>query len=153
MKSLLLDEYWCEPADFSALACLLKLSPVLEKLTLQLYSRVYNFECYCCVVETTKRNIIVVCGLIWAKSLHLLQGPEHEVEIKLSCKPLEMSAAISQRLKTVEVKSQVYDERVRNVLTFLSKLNICKLTYIISVTFSLFLQYGSKLYEWKCLDL
>ncbi|EES08163.3 hypothetical protein SORBI_3005G073800 [Sorghum bicolor] len=28
LKYLLLDEYWCEPADFSALACLLKLSPV-----------------------------------------------------------------------------------------------------------------------------
>ncbi|CAD6254350.1 unnamed protein product [Miscanthus lutarioriparius] len=90
LKSLLLDEYWCEPADFSALACLLKLSPVLEKLTLQLYSK----------------------------------GPEHNVEIKLSCKPLEMSAAISQHLKTVEVRCEVYDERVRNVLTFLSKLNI-----------------------------
>ncbi|CAD6257723.1 unnamed protein product [Miscanthus lutarioriparius] len=90
LKSLLINEYWCEPPDFSALACLLKLSPVLEKLTLQLYS----------------------------------EGPEHEVEIKLSCKPLEMSAAISQHLKAVEVKCQVYDERVRNVLTFLSKLDI-----------------------------
>lgn len=92
LKSLLLDEYWCQPADdFSALACLLKLSPVLEKLTLQLYSK----------------------------------GPKHKVEIKLSCKPLDMSAAISQHLKTLEVKCEVYDERVHNVLTFLSKqLNI-----------------------------
>ena len=73
-----------------------------------------------------------------AKLLHLLQGPKHKVEIKLSCKPLEMSAAISQHLKAVEVKCQVYDERVRNVLTFLSKLDICKLTYIITVTFSYF---------------
>jgi hypothetical protein len=75
------------------------------------------------------------------------------VEIKLSCKPLEMSAAISQHLKVLEVKCEVYDDRVHNVLTFLSKqLNICKLTDI-TVTFSLFLQYASKLYEWKCLDL
>ena len=88
-----------------------------------------------------------------AKSLHLLQGPKHKVEIKLSCKPMEISAEISRHLKTLEVKCEVYDERISNVLTFLSeKLNICKLTDI-TVTFSLFLQYGSKLYEWKCLDL
>jgi hypothetical protein len=73
------------------------------------------------------RIIIVACGLILTKkSLHLLQGPEHDVEIKLSCKPLEISAAISQHLKTVEVRCEVYDETVRNVLMFLSKLNICK---------------------------
>ncbi|XP_066342798.1 F-box/LRR-repeat protein At5g02910-like isoform X2 [Miscanthus floridulus] len=90
LKSLLLDEYWCEPADFSALACL-KLSPVLEKLTLQLYSK----------------------------------GPKHKVEIKLGCKPLEMSAAISQHFKMLEIKCEVYDDRVHNVLMFLSKqLNI-----------------------------
>jgi hypothetical protein len=45
----------------------------------------------------------------------------------------------------------VYDERVCNILTFLSKFNICKLTDI-TVHVSLFLQYGSKLYDWKCLD-
>ncbi|KAG0529159.1 hypothetical protein BDA96_05G074200 [Sorghum bicolor] len=91
LKSLLVDEYWCQPADFSALACLLKLSLVLEKLTLQIYS----------------------------------EGHEHKVEIKLSCKPLEMSTAISQHLKTLEVKCEVYDERINKLLTFLSKqLNI-----------------------------
>ncbi|OQU83084.1 hypothetical protein SORBI_3005G073600, partial [Sorghum bicolor] len=91
LKSLLVDEYWCQPADFSALACLLKLSPVLEKLTLQIYS----------------------------------EGPEHKVQIKLSCNPLEMSTAISQHLKTLEVKCEVYDERINKLLTFLSKqLNI-----------------------------
>jgi len=62
-----------------------------------------------------------------------------------------MSAAISQHLKTIEVKCKVYDERVCNILTFLSKFNICKLTDI-TVHVSLFLQYGSKLYDWKCLD-
>ncbi|CAD6343202.1 unnamed protein product [Miscanthus lutarioriparius] len=104
LKSLLVDEYWCQPADFSALACLLKLSPVLEKLTLQLYSK----------------------------------GPKHKVEIKLSCKPMEISAEISRHFKTLEVKCEVYDERISNVLTFLSeKLNIL----------------WFQLYEWKCLDL
>ncbi|CAN6374557.1 unnamed protein product [Urochloa humidicola] len=38
LKTLLLNEYWCEPPDFSALVSLLEHSPVLEKLTLQLYS-------------------------------------------------------------------------------------------------------------------
>ncbi|CAN6269317.1 unnamed protein product [Urochloa humidicola] len=38
LKSLLLNEYWCEPTDYCALACILEHSPVLEKLTLQLFS-------------------------------------------------------------------------------------------------------------------
>ncbi|CAN6362543.1 unnamed protein product [Urochloa humidicola] len=71
LRTLLLNEYWCEPPDFSALASLLEHSPVLEKLTLQLYS----------------------------------EGPKHNVEIKLSCKPMEKSAAISEHLSTVEIKS------------------------------------------------
>ncbi|CAO2152913.1 unnamed protein product [Urochloa humidicola] len=36
LKTLLLDDYWCVPDDFRALACILEHSPVLEKLTLQL---------------------------------------------------------------------------------------------------------------------
>ncbi|CAL4981959.1 unnamed protein product [Urochloa decumbens] len=90
LKTLLLNEYWCEPPDFSALASLLEHSPVLEKLTLQLYS----------------------------------EGPKHNVEIKLSCKPMEKSAAISEHLSTVEIKCEALDERVSNVLKFLGKLNI-----------------------------
>ncbi|CAL4989070.1 unnamed protein product [Urochloa decumbens] len=90
LKTLLLNEYWCEPPDFSALASLLEHSPVLEKLTLQLYS----------------------------------EGPKHNVEIKLSCKPMEKSAAISEHLSTVEIKCEALDERVFNVLKFLGKLNI-----------------------------
>uniref|UniRef100_A0A453N1D5 FBD domain-containing protein n=1 Tax=Aegilops tauschii subsp. strangulata TaxID=200361 RepID=A0A453N1D5_AEGTS len=36
---LLLNEYWCEAPDLDPLACILKNSPVLEKLTLQLFSK------------------------------------------------------------------------------------------------------------------
>ncbi|CAL4994413.1 unnamed protein product [Urochloa decumbens] len=90
LKTLLLNEYWCEPPDFSALASILEHSPVLEKLTLQLYS----------------------------------EGRKHNVEIKLSCKPMEKSAAISEHLSVVEIKSEALDERVSNVLKFLGKLNI-----------------------------
>ncbi|KAG2624465.1 hypothetical protein PVAP13_3KG131700 [Panicum virgatum] len=38
LKNLLLDDHWCVAPDFSALNCILKHSPVLEKLTLQLFS-------------------------------------------------------------------------------------------------------------------
>ncbi|TVU04616.1 hypothetical protein EJB05_47739, partial [Eragrostis curvula] len=38
LKTLLLNGYWCVPDDFSALACMLEHSPVLEKLTLELFS-------------------------------------------------------------------------------------------------------------------
>jgi hypothetical protein len=40
LKTLLLNEYWCEPPVLDPLACILKNSPVLEKLTLQLFSEV-----------------------------------------------------------------------------------------------------------------
>jgi hypothetical protein len=37
LKTLLLNEYWCMGPDLDPLACILKNSPVLEKLTLQLF--------------------------------------------------------------------------------------------------------------------
>ncbi|CAO2141078.1 unnamed protein product [Urochloa humidicola] len=36
LKTLLLNDYWCVPGDFRALACILEHSPALEKLTFQL---------------------------------------------------------------------------------------------------------------------
>ncbi|EMS48173.1 hypothetical protein TRIUR3_06307 [Triticum urartu] len=39
LKTLLLNEYWCEAPDLDPLACIMKNSPVLEKLTLQLFSK------------------------------------------------------------------------------------------------------------------
>uniref|UniRef100_A0ACD5Z9T3 Uncharacterized protein n=1 Tax=Avena sativa TaxID=4498 RepID=A0ACD5Z9T3_AVESA len=39
LKTLLLNEYWCKAPDLNPLACILKNSPVLEKLTLQLFSK------------------------------------------------------------------------------------------------------------------
>uniref|UniRef100_A0A453N104 Uncharacterized protein n=1 Tax=Aegilops tauschii subsp. strangulata TaxID=200361 RepID=A0A453N104_AEGTS len=42
LKTLLLNEYWCEAPDLDPLACILQNSPVLEKLTLQLFSKVYK---------------------------------------------------------------------------------------------------------------
>ncbi|KAL6658564.1 hypothetical protein ACP70R_004150 [Stipagrostis hirtigluma subsp. patula] len=39
LKTVLLNEYWCVPADFSALACILEHSPVLAKLTFQLFCK------------------------------------------------------------------------------------------------------------------
>ncbi|KAK3157115.1 hypothetical protein QOZ80_2AG0116370 [Eleusine coracana subsp. coracana] len=39
LKTLLLNEYWCVPDDFSALECILQHCPVLEELTFQLFSK------------------------------------------------------------------------------------------------------------------
>uniref|UniRef100_A0ACD5Z324 Uncharacterized protein n=1 Tax=Avena sativa TaxID=4498 RepID=A0ACD5Z324_AVESA len=44
LKTLLLNEYWCEAPDLDPLACVLKDSPVLEKLTLQLFSKGPNHK-------------------------------------------------------------------------------------------------------------
>ncbi|KAG2560904.1 hypothetical protein PVAP13_8KG096500 [Panicum virgatum] len=93
LKTLLLNEYWCVPDDFSALTCILEHSPVLEKLTLQLFC----------------------------------EGPKSNVHMKGSPDPKERSNAISEHLKVVEVKCEVVDDRVINILKFLNKLAICKL--------------------------
>uniref|UniRef100_A0A453N1H7 Uncharacterized protein n=1 Tax=Aegilops tauschii subsp. strangulata TaxID=200361 RepID=A0A453N1H7_AEGTS len=44
LKTLLLNEYWCEAPGLDPLACILKNSPVLEKLTLQLFSKGPNHK-------------------------------------------------------------------------------------------------------------
>nr|XP_051212625.1 F-box/FBD/LRR-repeat protein At5g22700-like [Lolium perenne] len=44
LKTLLLNEYWYEAPDLDPLACILKNSPVLEKLTLQLFSEGPNHK-------------------------------------------------------------------------------------------------------------
>ncbi|CAL4989016.1 unnamed protein product [Urochloa decumbens] len=90
LKTLVINDYWCHPAVFSALACLLKNSPILERITIQVHSK----------------------------------GPKHNLEIKLSCKPMEISAAVSEHLKIVGIKCKAFDEKVHNVLNFLGKLNI-----------------------------
>jgi len=93
LKSLLLNDFWCVPPDFHALTCMLKHSPVLQKLTLQ-----------------------------------LSEGPQHKLGIKGRRNPSEISAAISGNLKIVEVKCEVVDERVFQILKFLATLGIRKLT-------------------------
>uniref|UniRef100_A0ACD5Z7U5 Uncharacterized protein n=1 Tax=Avena sativa TaxID=4498 RepID=A0ACD5Z7U5_AVESA len=90
LKTLLLNEYWCDAPDVDPLACILKNSPVLEKLTLQLFS--------------------------W--------GPHHKVEMKGTYSPVEGTTAISKHLNIVEVKCNVVDERVVEVLKFLCAFNI-----------------------------
>ncbi|CAM0874785.1 unnamed protein product [Alopecurus aequalis] len=44
LKTLLLNVYWCVGPDFDALTCILKHSPVLEKLTLQLVSEEHTHK-------------------------------------------------------------------------------------------------------------
>uniref|UniRef100_A0A0E0BH16 FBD domain-containing protein n=1 Tax=Oryza glumipatula TaxID=40148 RepID=A0A0E0BH16_9ORYZ len=78
VKTSILNEYWCVPADFIALACILEHSPILEKLVLQLFS----------------------------------MGPKHKVEMNGNRYPSDVSAAVLEHLKTVEVKCEVVDERV-----------------------------------------
>ncbi|TVU26104.1 hypothetical protein EJB05_28636, partial [Eragrostis curvula] len=99
LKTLLLNEYWCVPADFSALAYMLEHSPILEKLTLQLFCK----------------------------------GPKSKVEMKGVPDPTGKSAAMSEQLKIVEVKCEVVDDRVLDVLKFLDKLGIY--TYRTTTTF------------------
>ncbi|CAL4993958.1 unnamed protein product [Urochloa decumbens] len=54
--------------------------------------------------------------------------PEHEVEIKGSVSPMEGSAAILKHLRIVEIKCEGVNEKILNVLIFLSAFNIRKPT-------------------------
>uniref|UniRef100_A0A0A9ERT3 Uncharacterized protein n=1 Tax=Arundo donax TaxID=35708 RepID=A0A0A9ERT3_ARUDO len=65
--------------------------------------------------------------LAWKKmffSTCSLQGPKHKIEMKGSFSPMERSAAIAEHLKRVEVKCEVVDERVLEVLKFLCAFSI-----------------------------
>ncbi|CAN6374728.1 unnamed protein product [Urochloa humidicola] len=59
-----------------------------------------------------------LCLLLFSK------GPKHNVEMKGSFSPKELPSTISAHLKRVDVKCERVDERVVEVLRFLSKLNI-----------------------------
>ncbi|WVZ53634.1 hypothetical protein U9M48_004547 [Paspalum notatum var. saurae] len=91
LKTLLLNDYWCVAPDFHELNCILKHSPVLERLTVHLFST----------------------------------GPKHKLRIRGSWNPAEISAAISDHLKIVEVKCEVIDNGVVKLLKFISTFNIC----------------------------
>ncbi|XP_066338126.1 uncharacterized protein [Miscanthus floridulus] len=90
LKNLSLNEYWCMP-DFRWLRWILEHSPILEKLTLQLFCK----------------------------------ESKSKVEMIGSPDTMERTNAISEHLKIVEVKCEVVDEKMLNVLKFLSKLSIC----------------------------
>ncbi|XP_037450624.1 putative FBD-associated F-box protein At5g38570 [Triticum dicoccoides] len=91
LKSLLLNEYWCEAPGLDPLLCILKNSPVLEKLTLQLF----------------------------------LMGQNNKLHLKGSYKSMERPSAISRHLNIVEVKCDVVEERIYEVIKLLcAALNI-----------------------------
>nr|XP_034585436.1 uncharacterized protein LOC117848214 [Setaria viridis] len=52
------------------------------------------------------------------------EGSKSKVQIKGSPDPAKRSTAISEHLKIVEIKCEVLDQKIQNVLEFLSKLNI-----------------------------
>uniref|UniRef100_A0A0E0BGE7 F-box domain-containing protein n=1 Tax=Oryza glumipatula TaxID=40148 RepID=A0A0E0BGE7_9ORYZ len=74
-------------------------------------------------------NCVLLRGLSEAKNLALVaetkMGPKHKVEMKGSRHPSGVSAAMLKYLENVEVKCEVVDESVLDVLKFLSSLNRC----------------------------
>ncbi|TVU25716.1 hypothetical protein EJB05_28221 [Eragrostis curvula] len=100
------------------------------------HDRCYNSElgdcsddrCEACKGDTERNKSVLLKGLSEAESLVLIDccqtGPEYKVKIKGICSAIEGSAAISENLKTVEVKCDIVDDRVIGVLNFLITLNI-----------------------------
>ncbi|KQJ89020.1 hypothetical protein BRADI_4g22904v3 [Brachypodium distachyon] len=83
LKTLLLNDYWCVGPDFDALTCILKHSPVLEKLTLQLVPKgqAHKVEMkgsYCLMERSSAiseqlKMIYVKCDVVDESVLHLLK--------------------------------------------------------------------------------
>ncbi|CAO2148189.1 unnamed protein product [Urochloa humidicola] len=75
LKTLLLNDYWCVPDDFRALACILQHSPALEKLTLQFLS------------EGSKPNVeLKLCVSPMKRSAAI---SEHLKEVELKCEVVD----------------------------------------------------------------
>lgn len=53
LKTLLLSDYWCVALDLEAITCILKNSPLLEKLTLEHFLKV-------CIFELTIVDLLVI---------------------------------------------------------------------------------------------
>ena len=67
LKTLLLSDYWCVALDLDAITCILKNSPLLEKLTLELCLKVYILWMEnCCFVKFIihHSSLIDPCELI-----------------------------------------------------------------------------------------
>ncbi|CAM0146244.1 unnamed protein product [Urochloa decumbens] len=75
LKTLLLNDYWCVPDDFRALACILEHSPALEKLTLQILPQGLNPKVEMKLrVSPTKRSAAI---------------SEHLKEVELKCEVVD----------------------------------------------------------------
>nr|CAB3461173.1 unnamed protein product [Digitaria exilis] len=64
---------------------------------------------------------------LWCRHAIRCQGSGHKMLMKGSYSPVHTAAAISEHLKIVEVKCEVFDERVYKVLKLLCTFNIRKL--------------------------
>ncbi|TVU20125.1 hypothetical protein EJB05_36318 [Eragrostis curvula] len=94
---------------------------LLKNLLLNEYWCVPNVDALACILEHS--------SALEKLTLELFsKGPKHNVEIKGSPHQKGTSAATLPHLKIVEVKCKAVDEKVLDVLKFLSKHNIRKLT-------------------------
>lgn len=66
--------------------------------------------------------MIMVKLFVYSRDLNI------KLEMNGSRYQSDVSAAVLEHLKIVEIKCEVVDERVHEVLKFLSTLNICKIT-------------------------
>ncbi|TVU16841.1 hypothetical protein EJB05_36997, partial [Eragrostis curvula] len=102
-------------------------------------------DCFDCYGVEDDTNCVLLQGLSQARSLALIShigiglemlpcisqpeesdtqrilGPKSKVKIKGSPDPTKRSTAISEHLKTVELKCEVLDDRVQNALNFIPK--------------------------------
>ena len=108
---------------------------LFQRSSLFNYFARYTFSRY----TTAAFQIVIDYQLIPEISLYILQEPKSKVEMRGSPDTTERSNAISEHLKIVEVKCEVVDEKVLNVLEFLSKHSICKLQHFLY--FLIFLWY------------
>ncbi|TVU16827.1 hypothetical protein EJB05_36982, partial [Eragrostis curvula] len=82
----------------------------------------------CYEIEGDNESCVLLQGLSKAKNLALKSnketGTKSRIEMKGRPDPKKQSLTISKRLKLVEVKCDLVDEKVMNVLQFMIKFNI-----------------------------
>ncbi|TVU26434.1 hypothetical protein EJB05_28981 [Eragrostis curvula] len=121
LVSLVLHEFWESTPTFETMPSLMEAS--INIIDCGVLSEFCNCESCC------SKGYVLLEGLSKAKSLLLISqptmGPKHKLELEGSISPIGRSPAISEDLKTVKVKCEVFDERIVKVLRFLRVFTIC----------------------------
>ncbi|TVU16817.1 hypothetical protein EJB05_36972, partial [Eragrostis curvula] len=133
LVSLRLDDHWCRTPFFEIIP---SLHDAFVRVTCECFDCCMDDHSGFCPVENCffcdaikhdSSKCLNLDGLSESENLAWIveskTGHKHKFGMKGVCNSMDISAALSEHLKIVEVKSVVIDECILNVLKFLSTLN------------------------------